>query len=155
MLTLNTAHDRLAPMVLTQGRSIVVVAIDVVLVGHNYKWLLLWLERHNFFLINAMLFSLLLSLVAHAAGIAESLIVSALLVDDELVRRWHFLQQQVLSREQQRYSKPPHTLSTSSRSILHTRSSFHIRHFHYRHPYTRLQHRLEHVSRTNLTYHMT
>ena len=123
--------------------------------GHNYNWLLLWLERHNFFLTNTMLFSLPLSLAAHAAGIADLLIVIALLVDNVLGRRWHFYKQQGLSREQQRYSKLPHTLSTSSRSILHTRSSFHIRHFHYRHPYTRLQHRLEHVSRTNLTYHMT
>ena len=142
MLTLNTAHDRLAPMVLTQGRSIVVVAIDVVLVGHNYNWLLLWLERHKYFLINAMLFSLLLLLAAYAAGIAESLIVNALLVDNVLIRRWHFFQQHALSRVQQRCSKPPQTLSTPSPSILHTRSSFHTRHFHHRHPYTRLQHRL-------------
>ena len=91
MLTLNTAHDRLATMVLTQGRSIVVVAIDVLLVGHNYKWLLLWLERHKFFLTNVMLFSLPLSLAADAAGIADLLIVIALLVDNVLGRRWHFL----------------------------------------------------------------
>ena len=38
-----------------------------------------------------MLFSLLLLLAAHAAGIAESLIANALLVDEVLVRRWHFL----------------------------------------------------------------
>ena len=92
MLTLNTAHNRLAPMVLTQGRSIVVVAIDVVLVGHNYKWLLLWLERHKRFLTNAMLLSLLLSLAANAAGISDLLIISALPVDNALDRRWHFLQ---------------------------------------------------------------
>ena len=142
MLTLNTAHDRLAPMVLTQGRSIVVVAIDVVLVRHNYNWLLLWLERHKFFLINAMLFSLLLLLAAYAAGIAESLIVNALLVDNVLIRRWHFFQQHALSRVQQRCSKPSQTHDASSPNILHTRSSFHTRHFHHRHPYTRLQHRL-------------
>ena len=93
MLTLNTAHNRLAPMVLTQGRSIVVVAINVVLVGHNYKWLLLWLERHKNFLTNAMLLSLLLSLASNAAGIPDLLIVSALPVDNALDRRWHFLQQ--------------------------------------------------------------
>ena len=113
------------------------------------------LRRDNFILTNAMLFSLPLSLAAHAAGIADLLIVIALLVDNVLGRRWHFYKQQGPSRVWQRYSKPPQTHSTSSRSILHTRSSFHIRHFHYRHPYTRLQHRLEHVSRTNLTYHMT
>jgi hypothetical protein len=48
------------------------------------------LERHNFVLINAMLLSLLRSLAAHAAGVAEPLIASALLVDDLLIRRWHF-----------------------------------------------------------------
>ena len=53
-----------------------------------------------------------------------------------------FFQQEALSRVQQRCSKPTHTHSTSSPSILHTRSSFHTRHFHHRHPYTRLQHRL-------------
>ena len=64
----------------------------MVLVGHNYNWLLLWLERHNFFLTNAMLFSLPLSLAAHAAGIADLLIVIALLVDNVLGRRWHSVQ---------------------------------------------------------------
>ena len=39
------------------------------------------------FLSNVMLFSLLLLLAAHAAGIAESLIANALLVDEVLVRR--------------------------------------------------------------------
>ena len=43
------------------------------------------------------------------------------------------------SRVQQRCSKPPQTLSTSSPSILHTRPSFHARHFHHPHPYARLQ----------------
>ena len=110
MLTLNTAHDRLAPMVLTQGRSIVVVAIDVVLVGHNHKWLLLWLERHNLFLTNAMLFSLPLSLAANAAGITDLLIVIALLVDNVLGRRWHFLQ------TTSTLSRTPEVLQTSSNS---------------------------------------
>ena len=114
------------------------------------------LRRHNFILINAMLLSLLRSLAAYATGVAEPLIASALLVDDVLIRRWHFfLQEQALSRVQQRCSKPPQTFSTPSPSILHTCPSFHTRHFHYRHPYARLQHRLRHSSRTNPTYHMT
>ena len=120
-----------------------------------YNWLLLRLGASHFFLINAMLLSLPLSLAANAAGIADLLNVSALLVDKVLVRRWHFLQQHALSRVQQRCSKPPQTLSTPSPSILHTCPSFHTRHFHYRHPYTRLQYRLGHRSRTNLTHHMT
>jgi hypothetical protein len=49
------------------------------------------LERHNFFLINAMLLSLPLSLAANAAGIADLLNVIALLCDNVLGRRWHFL----------------------------------------------------------------
>ena len=53
-----------------------------------------------------------------------------------------FYIQQAVSRVQQRCSKPPQTHSTSSPSILHTHLSFHTRHFHHRHPYTRLQHRL-------------
>ena len=40
-----------------------------------------------------MLFSLLLSLAANAAVIADLLIVSALPVDNVLDRRWHSLQQ--------------------------------------------------------------
>ena len=66
-----------------------------------------------------------------------------------------FFQQEALSRVQQRCSKPSQTLSTPSPSILHTCPSFHTRHFHYRHPYTRMQYRLGHRSRTNLTHHMT
>jgi hypothetical protein len=53
-----------------------------------------------------------------------------------------FYKQQALSRVQQRCSKPSQTHDASSPNILHTRSSFHTRHFHHRHPYTRLQHRL-------------
>ena len=50
------------------------------------------LERHKFFLLNNKLFSLLLSLAANAAGIADLLNVSALLVNNVLDRRWHSLQ---------------------------------------------------------------
>jgi len=50
------------------------------------------LERHIFFLINAMLLSLPLSLAANAAGIADLLIVIVLLGDNVFGRRWHFLQ---------------------------------------------------------------
>ena len=110
--------------------------------SRSYNWLLLRLGASHFFLLNAMLLSLPLSLAANAAGIADLLIVSALIIDKVLVCWWLFFQQEALSRVQQRCSKPPQTHNTSSPSILHTRSSFHTRHFHHRHPYTRLQHRL-------------
>jgi hypothetical protein len=69
-------------------------------------------------------------------------------------RRCILYQEEAVSRVELKYSKPPKTPSTSTRSILHARPSFHTRHFLYRHPYTRLQHRLGHPSRTNLTDHM-
>ena len=62
------------------------------LVEHAYKWIGVGFERHNIFLISTMLLSLPLSLAANAAGIADSLIVIALLGDNVLGRRWHFLQ---------------------------------------------------------------
>jgi hypothetical protein len=55
-------------------------------------WWSFGFERHNIFLINNMLFSLPYWLAANAAGIADSLIVIALLGDNVLGRRWHFLQ---------------------------------------------------------------
>mmetsp|Transcript_76301 Transcript_76301/g.151228 ORF Transcript_76301/g.151228 Transcript_76301/m.151228 type:complete len:107 (-) Transcript_76301:22-342(-) len=105
-------------------------------------WWSFGFERHNIFLINNMLFSLPHWPAADATGTSGPPAINALLSDSVLVRQWHFLQQHALSRVQQRCSKPTHTHSTSSPSILHTRSSFHTRHFHHRHPYTRLQHRL-------------
>ena len=54
-------------------------------------WWSFGFERHNIFLINNMLFSLPYWLAANAAGIADSLIVTALLGDNVLGRRWHLL----------------------------------------------------------------
>ena len=100
----------------------------MVLVGHNYKWLLLWLERHNFFLTNAMLFSLPLSLAANAAGIANLLIVIALLGDNVLGRRWHFLQ--TTSTLSEDSSGAPNLLKLSAHRLLasytHAHPSIHV-----------------------------
>ena len=53
-----------------------------------------------------------------------------------------FYTQQAFSRVRQRCCDLPQTHSIPSPSILHMHSSFRTRHFHHRHPYTRLQHRL-------------
>ena len=66
-----------------------------------------------------------------------------------------FYTQQAFSRVRQRCCVLPQTHSISSPSILHMHSSFHTHHFDHRHTYTRLQYRLGHRSRTNLTHHMT
>ena len=131
-----------------------VLSAVVVMESCNYNWLLLWFGASQFPPLNAMLFSLLLSLAANAAGIADSLIVSALLVDN--VPRpsvAFFTAQQASSRVQQRYCVLPQTHGIPSPSIPHMHSSFQARHFNHRHTYTRLQHRLGHRSRTNLIYH--
>ena len=75
-----------------------------------------------------MLLSLPLSLAANAAGIADLLNVSALLVDKVLVRRWHFLQQHALSRVQQRCSKNLLKLKTLHllASYTHAHPSIHV-----------------------------
>ena len=66
-----------------------------------------------------MLFSLPYWLAANAAGIADSLIVIALLGDNVLGRRWHFLQ------TTSTLSRTAEVLQTSSNSqhVLHTNVS--------------------------------
>ena len=76
-----------------------------------------------------MLFSLPCWLAANAAGIADSLIVIALLGDNVLGRRWHFLQ--TTNKHSLEYCKgAPNLLKLSAHrlqaSLTHTHPSMHV-----------------------------
>ena len=120
-----------------------------------------WTTAHSFFIMSLVPYSCLSFALCTSSSLSCSSVV-LLVAAAAVITAVRFSsvlplspKQQAVSRVQLRCSNPPQTHSASSPSILHTRSSFHTRHFHYRHPYTRLQHRLGHPSRTNLTYHMT